>query len=52
MEGPDDPELGVLLVEDLTGKPLGGLVNFACHTTVGPDLPYYSADYPNQRNQR
>lgn len=46
MEGPDDPELGILLVEDLRGNTLGGLVNFACHTTVGPDLPDYSADYP------
>jgi hypothetical protein len=52
MEGPDDPELGVLLVEDYTGKPLGGLVNFACHTTVGPDLPYYSADYPGPLTER
>jgi neutral ceramidase len=52
MEGPDDPEVGVLLVEDLQGKPMGGLVNFSCHTTVGPDLPYYSADYPGPLTER
>jgi neutral ceramidase len=46
MEGPDDPELGILLVEDLSSKPLGGLINFTCHTTTGPDRPDYSADYP------
>jgi hypothetical protein len=46
MEGPDDPELGVLLVEVASGEVLGGLVNFACHTTIGPDRPDYSADYP------
>jgi neutral ceramidase len=46
MEGPADPELGILLFEGPDGKPLGGLVNFACHTTTGPDEPFYSADYP------
>ena len=46
MEGPDDPELQILLVETPAGKPLGGLVNFTCHTTIGPDDPLYSADYP------
>jgi neutral ceramidase len=52
MEGPDDPELGILLVEDLSGRPLGGLVNYACHTTVGPDRPDYSADYPGPLTER
>ena len=33
-EGPEDNGLQVLLAEDLHGQPLGGLVNFACHTTV------------------
>ena len=46
MEGPDDPELGILLAENLDGQALGGLVNFACHTTTGPDEPLYSSDYP------
>lgn len=52
MEGPDDPELGVLLIEDEHGRPMGGLVNFTCHTTVGPDLPYYSADYPGPLTEK
>jgi neutral ceramidase len=52
MEGPDDPELQVLLVENLSGQSLGGLVNFTCHTTVGPDEPFYSADYPGPLTER
>ncbi len=28
-----------------TGAPLGGLVNFACHTTVMAAVPMYSADF-------
>ncbi|MGQ9552974.1 MAG: hypothetical protein ACUVWR_02555 [Anaerolineae bacterium] len=46
MEGPEDNEAIALLAEGEGGKPLGGLVNFACHTTVTGGLPYYSADYP------
>lgn len=46
MEGPDDPELQILMIETSVGEVLGGLVNFTCHTTVGPDDPLYSADYP------
>ncbi len=46
MEGPDDPEVQILLAETPAGHPLGGLVNFTCHTTVGPDDPLYSSDYP------
>jgi hypothetical protein len=45
MEGPEDNELKVLLAEDTEGKALGGLVNFACHTTVMGGEPAYSADY-------
>jgi hypothetical protein len=30
-EGPIDPEVGVLAVQSLEGKPLGVLTNFACH---------------------
>lgn len=52
MEGPDDPELGVLWIENLSGQPMGGLVNFACHTTVGPDDPLYSADYPGPLTEK
>ena len=46
MEGPEDNEVIALLAENAAGKPIGGLVNFACHTTVTGGLPYYSADYP------
>jgi neutral ceramidase len=46
MEGPDDPELQVLLIETPSSQVRGGLVNFTCHATVGPDGPQYSADYP------
>ena len=45
LEGPEDNELKVLLVEDGSGGCLGGLVNFACHTTVMGSEPVYSADY-------
>lgn len=44
-EGPEDHELGVLQVETPAGQSLGGLVNFACHTTVMGGEPVYSADY-------
>jgi neutral ceramidase len=44
-EGPEDNELSVLLAEAPGGRTLGGLVNFACHTTVMGGEPFYSADY-------
>jgi hypothetical protein len=46
LEGPADPDLHVLAVEDAGGAVLGGLVAFACHTTLMGGLPFYSADYP------
>lgn len=52
MEGPDDPQLRAVLFEDEAGQPLGGLVNFTCHTTVGPDEPLYSADYPGPLTEK
>ncbi len=43
--GPIDPEVGVIKIEDKTGKLRGILVNFACHLdTVGSDL--ISAEHP------
>ena len=45
-EGPEDNELQVLAAQDLAGNGVGGLVNFACHTTVMGSEPVYSADYP------
>jgi neutral ceramidase len=44
-EGPEDNELKVLQVIGANGGCLGGLVNFACHTTVMGGEPVYSADY-------
>ena len=45
MEGPEDDELIALVAEDEAGQTLGGIANFACHTTVTGGLPYYSADF-------
>ncbi len=44
-EGPEDNELQALLAEGADGRALGGLVNYACHTTVMGQEPVYSADY-------
>lgn len=42
-----DPSVGVIRVDDMSGKPLAILVNYACHPVVfGPDNLRYSADYP------
>jgi len=47
LEGPDDPELGIIYATDPSGRFLGGIVNFTCHATV---MERYStaisADYP------
>ena len=34
--GPIDPDVGVIGAWTLDGKPLGVVVNFACHATTGP----------------
>jgi len=41
--GPIDPQVGVIGAWDLAGKPLGAVVNFACHATTSPGGA--SADY-------
>lgn len=46
-EGPIDPEVLVLRVDDLNGQPLGVFVNYACHTDVVKGTEY-SADYPGE----
>ena len=44
---PVDPTVGVLRVDDSSGKPMAVLVNYSCHPVVfGPDNLRYSADYP------
>jgi hypothetical protein len=44
-EGPEDNEIGALLFERPDGSAVGGMVNFACHTTVMGGERVYSADY-------
>ncbi|MBQ4607200.1 MAG: neutral/alkaline non-lysosomal ceramidase N-terminal domain-containing protein, partial [Clostridia bacterium] len=44
--GPIDPELTVLYAESLSGKPLGTVVNFACHPDVVKGTKY-SGDWPS-----
>ncbi len=46
LEGPMDPEVGVLIARDKSGTPLGCIVNYACHPThhgAGDDM---SAGFP------
>jgi len=43
---PLDPSVLVMRIDDITGKPLAILVNYACHPVVfGSDNLQYSADY-------
>lgn len=40
-----DPHLGVIRVDDMSGKPIGTLWNFAIHgTCLGPDNMYFNSD--------
>jgi neutral ceramidase len=44
---PTDPMLAVLRFDDLAGKPIAVLVNFAAHPVMtNPTILKYSADYP------
>lgn len=44
---PLDPTVGVIRVDDSTGKTRAVIVNYACHAVVlGPDNRLISADYP------
>jgi hypothetical protein len=46
-DGPVDHAVGVARFDDLDGRPLACLVNYACHATVmGPQNLAVSADYP------
>ncbi len=45
-EGKTDPEVGIIAVRDIEGKPLGYWVNFACHATVAGTADLISADFP------
>ena len=51
--GPIDPTVGVIRVDDATGKPRALIVNYACHAVVlGPDNRLISADYPGYLARR
>jgi neutral ceramidase len=44
---PVDPTVAVLRVDDMGGRPLAVLVNYACHPVIyAPDNRLYSADFP------
>jgi hypothetical protein len=50
---PMDPTVGVIRVDDLSGKPRAVIVNYACHAVVlGPDNRMISADYPGYLSRR
>ena len=45
--GPTDPEVGVVRIDDLEGKPLAVLFNYACHAVVlGGGNRLLTADFP------
>jgi len=46
MEGPIDPEVCVLAARDKRGRPLGAIINFACHPTHHGGETALSAGYP------
>lgn len=46
---PVDSSVGVIRVDDLRGRPIAVLANYACHPVVfGPDNLDYSADFPGE----
>jgi hypothetical protein len=45
-QGPFDPEVGVLKVEEPDGTPVVLLANYACHAEVAGTPLLFSADYP------
>lgn len=50
---PIDPTVGVIRVDDQSGKPRAVIVNYACHAVVlGPDNRQISADYPGYLARR
>lgn len=44
--GPVDPEVGIIKIEDMDGKPKGIIMNYACHSDVVCQNYEISADYP------
>jgi neutral ceramidase len=51
--GPTDPEVGVLRVDDASGKPLAVVVNYACHPVVlGTQSNVISSDWPGAMRRK
>ncbi|HEY3131681.1 MAG TPA: neutral/alkaline non-lysosomal ceramidase N-terminal domain-containing protein [Acidobacteriota bacterium] len=47
LTSPVDPTVGVIRVDDMSGKPVAILVHYSCHAVVfGADNLRYSADFP------
>lgn len=45
--GPLDPTVGVIRIDEMSGKPLAIVFTYGCHTvTMGPKCLSYSPDYP------
>ena len=44
--GPIDPQIGLLRLDRLDGRPLAVVYNFACHPIMNPPSKGNSADYP------
>jgi hypothetical protein len=44
--GPTDPEIGILRIDRLDGRPLAVVYNFACHAYIGVPGGGITADYP------
>lgn len=45
--GPVDPEVGVVIIEELNGKPIATLINYTCHPAIlAGDNFLVSEDYP------
>ncbi len=45
--GPTDPQVLVVRLDDLDGRPVAALMGYTCHpTTMGPDNRMVSPDYP------
>lgn len=47
-EGPIDPDLTVIRIEDLSGEVLAIISNFACHPSVALMSPNFSGDFPGE----
>lgn len=46
-DGPTDPHVGVIRVDDLSGDPIAILTSYGCHpVSVGPRATVASADFP------